>query len=155
MGNQDLSGLAVAPGELVSLDIFRGLPADELAGIAGDFSAREVRAAETIITRGDGDLNVNFLLEGNARVVQETPLGRWVELSTLAAGCYFGELSAIDGVPRSAEAQAVSDCRLASVSPDGFQRLLIAHPSILVNVLQNLTKIIRRTNATVLGLATL
>jgi CRP/FNR family transcriptional regulator, cyclic AMP receptor protein len=147
--NGTASGLSLA--ELARLPVLGGLTREELATVADDFSLRTVRAGGTIIARDDGSLDVFFLLQGRARVLQETPLGRGVQLSELPEGCYFGELSAIDGLGRSAAVQAVTDCRLASMTPDGFRRLLVAHPTVLVAVLQNLAAIIRRTNATVLG----
>ena len=144
-------GGGVAPAELARLPILGGLTSEALAAVAGTFSPRTVGAGGTIISRDDGALEVFFLLEGRARVIRDTPFGRGVELSELPEGSYFGELSAIDGLGRSATVQAVTDCRLAAVSPDGFRRLLVAYPSVLVAVLQNLAAIIRRTNATVLG----
>lgn len=139
------------PADLARLAILDGLTSEELAAVADDFSYRATGAGSMIIARDDRELDIFFLLEGRARVLQDTPLGRSVQLSELSEGGYFGELSAIDGLGRSAAVQAVTDCRLASLTPDGFRRLLVAHPTVLVAVLQNLAAIIRRTNATVLG----
>jgi CRP/FNR family transcriptional regulator, cyclic AMP receptor protein len=141
----------ITPEELATLPILRGLSREELNVVVGDFGHRSVGAGGTIIAREDSNLEVYFLVEGRARVMHDTPLGRSVQLSELAEGSYFGELSAIDGLGRSAAVQAVTDCRLAWMTPDGFRRLLVAHPSVLVAVLQNLAAVIRRTNAAVLG----
>ena len=144
-------GDGVSPDELARLPILSGLTSGELVLISGEFTLRMVQAGAAIIARDDGELDVCFLLRGTARVLQDTPFGRSVQLSELPEGSYFGELSAIDGLGRSASVQAVTDCRLATVTPDGFRRLLVAYPSVLVAVLQNLATLIRRTNATVLG----
>jgi CRP/FNR family transcriptional regulator, cyclic AMP receptor protein len=147
----DATGGDVARAELANLPILAGLTNAELNSVASEFTQRAVEAGVTIIARDDAALEVYFLLEGRARVVHDTPLGRRVQLSELPEGSYFGEISAIDGLGRSASVEAVTDCRLASMTPDGFRRLMVAHPSVLVAVLQNLAAIIRRTNATVMG----
>jgi CRP/FNR family transcriptional regulator, cyclic AMP receptor protein len=147
----DRRGAENAVNDLGKCPIFLGLSPEELSEIAEELKFCSVRADDPIISRADVALDVYFLLEGRARVVHDTPLGRSVPLSELSTGSYFGELSAIDGGARSAGVQAVTDCRLARLSSDGFRHLLVTHPSVLVAVLQNLASIIRRTNATVLG----
>lgn len=148
-------GGGIATQALSEISVLAGLSQDELAGVAAECVLQTVAAGQTIITMDDGDHDVYFLIEGTARVVHNTLFGGAVQLSDLPTGSYFGELSAIDGGPRSAQVDAATDCRLARVSPEGFRRLLVEHPSLLIAVLQNLTAMIRHTNATVLGHATL
>jgi CRP-like cAMP-binding protein len=150
----DIGG-GVAAQHLTGIAVLAGLTEEELVVVAEECVAHTAGAGQTIIAMDDVGHDVYFLLWGTARVAHHTLLGRSVTLSDLPAGSYFGELSAIDGGPRSALVEAATDCQLARVSPDGFRRLLVNHPSLLIAVLQNLTGMIRHTNATVLGHATL
>lgn len=140
---------------LARVTILGNLSDEDLGEVATECVEQVVAAGSKIIDLGDDGHDVYFLLDGTARVVSHTLLGASVRLSNLEAGCYFGELSAIDGRPPSAEIEAVTECRLARVSPDAFRRLLAGHPSMLVAVLRNLAGMIRDTNATVLDHATL
>lgn len=135
--------------------IFSHLSERELAEVSNECIQQCVAAGSTIIALEDDGHDVYFLLDGTARVVTHTLLGSSVPISNLEARSYFGELSAMDGGPPSAEIEAVSECALARVTPDGFRRLLARHPTMLVAVLRNLARMVRDTNATILDHATL
>lgn len=141
--------------ELAGVKIFSALSAEALAEIADVCRPARYEVDETIISSRDGNHDVFFLLHGQARVVNHTMLGDMVGYGELSEGSYFGELSAIDGGPRSAEVEAVTLCSVAALSPDDFRRTLGRHPDVLFAVMRNLAAMIRRTNLTVLSHATL
>jgi CRP/FNR family transcriptional regulator, cyclic AMP receptor protein len=162
MGDQEgAAGGAVEPvmaqwvDALGRVEAFAELSRDQLKEIAWQCDWRRFPAGSAIISLEDGGHDVCFLLDGLARVSNHTLLGGQVRLKDLEPGSYFGELSAIDGGPRSAEVSAVTDCDVALVSPEAFRRLLGQHPSLLVHVLMNMATMIRRANAQILSHATL
>ena len=133
----------------------QSLDNDELAALAVECAFRHIPAGRPMIDEGPDRHEVFFLVGGTARVTNHTLLGGTIKLSDLEAGSYFGELSAIDGGERSATVEAVTDCFVAAMPPDTFRRALGKHPGMLIHVLQNMARMIRHTNATILTHATL
>jgi len=85
-------------------------------------------AGEEIVRYHDKSNSVFFILEGTIRIHYYALSGDEVILCDLTAGEMFGELTAIDGLPRSATAVAKTDSLLASMSGKAFLELIHANP---------------------------
>ncbi|WP_323794784.1 cyclic nucleotide-binding domain-containing protein [Nisaea sp.] len=151
----DLGGGSVNADEIGRIGLFLDLGEEERGAIAALCRKRRFAAGEVIIAREGDDHDVYFMLEGSAEVQNHTIIGDALRLDGLGAGAYFGELSALDGGPRSAVVRATDDCIVAAMSPSDFRNMLSEHPSVLVLVLHNLAQMIRNSNLTVLQHATL
>lgn len=151
----DLDGGSVNADEIGRIGLFLDLGEEERTAIAALCLKHRFAAGEVIIAREGEDHDVYFMLEGSADVQNHTIIGDALRLDRLGAGAYFGELSALDGGPRSAEVRATSDCVVAAMSPSDFRSMLSEYPSVLVLVLHNLAQIIRNSNLTVLQHATI
>jgi CRP/FNR family transcriptional regulator, cyclic AMP receptor protein len=94
----------------------------------------------TVLTKagGSGD---SFFLIIDGRVSVETPVGLG---DPLQAGDFFGEMSLIDGEPRSATITALTDVRLLVVDRAHFWRLLDEAPDLLRRILVVLSRRVRR-----------
>lgn len=152
---RDMDNGTVSADEIGRISIFMDLEARERAAIASVCGKRHFRAGENIISAGSGDHDVYFMLDGKAEVVNHTIIGNALHLDALGPGAYFGELSALDGGPRSAEVIALTDCVVAAMPPSEFRQVLVDYPSVLVLVLHNLAQMIRAANLTVLQHATI
>lgn len=73
-----------------------------------------------------------------------TGAGKEFVYSSLKAGSYFGELSAIDDKPRLLAVSARSPSEVVILSRCDFLKLLEAVPSITSRVLRNLVVLVRR-----------
>ena len=89
------------------------------------------------------------------QVVNFSMTGREIALARLAAGSFFGELSAIDGQQRSASVVALENCLLGSLSPQLFIEQIVSHPELAVRVLQRLAGIVRSCDERIMDLSTL
>ena len=69
-----------------------------------------------VLDRTDSRRDVYFIVEGAVRVIGHAPSGQEIAFKRLHAGDHFGELSAIDGEPRSATLYALEDSVLAASS---------------------------------------
>ena len=67
-------------------------------------------------------------------------------LSIVGPGGIVGELSTIDGLPRSASVSAVRDSELTYVSRDAFQRFAEAHPEVYRHLVSLLAARLRDTD---------
>lgn len=116
---------------------------------------REFGPEETIIdaTKETKDA-VFFVISGSVRVATATGESGEIAFIDLDAGAQFGELSAIDGQPRSASVFAREHCVLASLETGKFTQVLLSNPQVSLALLQHLTAIIRRNNRRIVDLST-
>tara|TARA_E500000318_G_scaffold26608_1_gene26672 strand:- start:69 stop:542 length:474 start_codon:yes stop_codon:yes gene_type:complete len=153
--NLDMDGGPVSADEIGRIGLFLDLGEEERAAIASICRKRRFAAGQLIISDQEADHDVYFMLEGSADVQNHTIIGDALKLDQLGAGAYFGELSALDGGPRSAEVLATDNCIVAAMAPSDFRNMLSEYPSVLVLVLHNLAVMIRHSNLTVLQHATI
>lgn len=78
-----------------------------------------------IIKQGDPGETMYFIEKGAARVMVRAEGGQEeLQVSTLEAGAYFGELALIMNRPRAASVYAVGSVALAALDIEAFERLL-------------------------------
>jgi len=110
---------------------------------------------EPIVTRDSDSRDVFFVVKGRCRIVNYSPSGREVAFAIAGPGDYFGEMAAIDGLPRSATVVALEDCVLASVTPQIFKDLIEQNPKVSFVVMEKLVRIVRTSDDRIMDLATL
>ena len=132
-------------------------PLSESSRAALEQRARWVRYTgnDTIIDRESESRDVFFVVEGRVRVVNFSISGREISFDEMEPGGVFGELAALDGMPRSAAVVALADTLVASISPDTFLNLLRDHPDLAIGVMQELAKIVRTSTERIMDLSTL
>lgn len=129
---------------LQRVPLFSGFDEDELARVAELSKIVEVPEG-TVITRiGDAGGSFFVIIDGMAAV--RTPVGSG---SQLRPGDFFGEMSLLDGEPRSATIVATTDLRLLSVDRAHFWQLLDQNPELIRRILTVLSRRVRRLEQTV------
>ncbi len=105
---------------------FGSLPPKTLQDFLEHLSPMSVAANETIVREGEISEEFYIIEEGRARVfVSENGTDR--NVAFLRAGDYFGEVSALEGTPRTATVQSVSECRLLCMKREALQALMAGH----------------------------
>jgi len=110
---------------------------------------------EQIIDRDSDTGDVFFVVRGQVRVVNYSYTGREVSYDDLGAGSVFGELSAIDSAPRSANVVALKATTVAALSPEQFRQALSDNPGFALGVMIRLVEIIRGSTDRIMDLSTL
>lgn len=105
---------------------------------------RRYTAQEFVVGHQEPTTQVFFIVSGRVRVVVYSAAGKEVAFRDLGAGKSFGELSAIDGEPRSASVIALKPSLLASMSAEAFRKILREHPEVAFQVMRYLTGLVRR-----------
>ncbi len=128
---------------LQKVDLFKGLDSYTLREIAAQCKWTRCKRNQVVIHRDGMDRDVYFVIAGQVRVTAEAGRGRRIILRELAAGEVFGEHSAIDGRARFADALALRESLLASMSPEAFRAILANHASVRERLLRRLTGSVR------------
>lgn len=140
--------------DLGPIRLFDGLPPETAAAVAAECRWNRFAAGEQVFDKDCDSLEVYFVQTGGVRILTAGPDGREVALADIAAGQYFGELAAIDGLRRSARAVATADTVVAALPGPAFLALMRAFPELAIRVLERLTRIIRSLDSRVTELST-
>jgi len=114
------------------LDCLSPAAAAELEKLGG---RRRYRTGETLFLEGDRAGEALALLSGAVKISVGSVEGREVILDVLEPGSLIGELSAIDGEPRSATVVALSPVEVLAVAAGPFNEFLERHPGVLRQLL--------------------
>ncbi len=132
---------------LARLAFFAETPVDVLARFAAHARWVDAGPDETVVDFDDVTTDVFFVVQGCVRVLLRTMDGERTQiLSDFAAGDLVGEMSAIDGAPRSARVEALVRTRLCIVPAAAFLDLALSSRSVGLRLLRMLTARIRGQN---------
>jgi CRP/FNR family transcriptional regulator, cyclic AMP receptor protein len=134
---------------------FQGLSLVGLETISDVCHWHRYEANEDIVRYHDNTNSTFFIAQGEIRVTYSALSGHEVILCDLRAGEIFGELTAIDGQPRSASVIAKTSTLLASMSAADFSNLIYSNRQVAEAILKRLTGQIRRLTERVYDFSTL
>lgn len=127
---------------LAKVPLFEDLSKSQLRRLADASREAQHPAGKEVATEGLGALAFHLILEGSATVTKD---GR--ELRTLGPGDYFGEISMIDGKPRSATVTSVEPMKVLAVPHQGFQMVIDDDPGFARHLLKTLCARLREAEA--------
>jgi len=139
---------------LRKIALFADLSDSEIKTLDRQCAWRRYRPQEQIIGPESDSRDVFFVTEGRVRIVNYSASGREISYDEVETGGVFGELSAIDGRPRSAVVIAVTETLVAALSPKFFKELLENHPDVGHGIILRLAQIVRQSTARIMDLST-
>ena len=131
---------------LAGIPLFTGLSKRHLNHLADAADEVAFGPGESIVRQGDLGETLFVMLEGQAKVVRG---GRSV--AKLLPGQFFGELSAIDGGPRTASVVADTPVRALRVFRRTLADLLRQEPNVTVRMLEGMARRIREIDVPLNG----
>jgi CRP-like cAMP-binding protein len=141
--------------KLSVVGIFANLDEDALADVERHINRKTFSAGAQIIEPESDSSDVYLILSGRVRIVNYSLSGREITLEEIGAGGCVGQLSAIDGEPRSACVFAVDDTAVGILSPANFEKVVKSHPSVAWNVIGELARIVRTSTRRIVDVSTL
>ena len=127
---------------LRNVTLFQGLSQRQLEQIARLADEVEVPAGRRLATAGDVGHELYVIVEGQATVKRRD--GR---TGRLGPGEFFGEMSLLDGGPRSATVEAASPMKVLIVGHREFWQLLNEAPPLVAKVMRTLSQRLRDAEA--------
>jgi CRP/FNR family cyclic AMP-dependent transcriptional regulator len=145
----DRLGKACAPAGLAALrafPIFSSLSDESLADLHKGMREQRWSAGQLIFSRGDTGDHLYTILAGRIRLALSNARGREIVLRTLGPGEILGEMSLIDGEPRSADATAAEDTTCLVLPRLRFEAAARQRPDVGMALARHLSSHLRRTN---------
>ena len=140
---------------LRQVPLFEGLDDEQLDAIALVTITRRFDKDQVIILAEEEGDALFIISSGQVKVSIVSEDGREVILSLLGTGSVFGELSLLDGKPRSANVVATENTDLYMLRRSDFLQLVYKVPQIAVGLLAELAARLRKTDRKIEGLALL
>jgi len=128
---------------LKRLPLFTHLTDAELTALAKDFTVRRFQQGETIFFQGDPGQALYLIETGRVRIYVQDDGGQETSVIFYSAGDIFGELAAIDGLPRSASAIAADETTVHVLSRERLRAHLLTSPQLAYNFMQALAVRVR------------
>lgn len=135
------------PLELAAnIPLLKGLDEDTLSKVAGIMVLRLYQPQDVVIRKGNAASNMGFLLRGALQVVDLSADGRENGIHIIYPGAYFGELSVIDGLPRSASVMAIQVAEVAFLPQTQARALIFNRPLVAERLLMHLATALRASS---------
>jgi CRP-like cAMP-binding protein/putative methionine-R-sulfoxide reductase with GAF domain/two-component sensor histidine kinase len=128
--------------------LFGNVDPKVLGRIAPRLSLQTVKAGEMIFDESSRGRELYLLCQGRVKIEKYTKFGVDSLLAVLHEGDFFGELSLLDGLPRSARADALDECTIVSLNLPEVRWLLEQSPQFASNLLTNLAIRLRTMDQT-------
>jgi len=115
-------------------------------GIMGHAISRSFNAGESIFRLGDDGDSMMAVILGTVRISRPTVRGREIILADLRPGELFGEIAVLDGMQRSADARALTNCELLVLTRRDVLEFLKNNPAASMKLMEILCARIRRSD---------
>jgi CRP/FNR family cyclic AMP-dependent transcriptional regulator len=139
---------------LSHVPLFKRLSPSELEQLAEAVDQVDFTAEETIFNEQDTGDALYVVDSGCVRIWVLDEDVKPVTLAELKPGEFFGELAVLDRGARSTNATAIVDTKLHRLSSDDFQKFLLGHPDVAIDVICEISARMRQTNVLVSQRAT-
>src|SRR5258708_1836791 len=130
---------------LSDVPIFKLLDDNERATLAALFEQRRCGVGETIFHQGEPGDEIFLVSSGRVQVFITSDTGEKIILGENTRGDIFGEISLLDGGPRTATAVATEEADLFALERQDLLDLITKHPHAAMDLL---TVVGRRLRAT-------
>lgn len=140
---------------LKQIPLFASLKDEELDAI-NRLSLNKKCPKDTVILLENEEGDTLFIIvKGKVKVTTFSESGKEVIFSLLNAGDFFGDMSLLDGKPRSATVISIEDSELKLIRRNDFKNLVVKHPEIALKLLEELTSRLRKADERIESLALL
>lgn len=133
------------PHLLRQIPLFESMEDADLAALGVKLSSRSFQEGDVVFAQGDEGDAMYIIEEGAVDIVAGTGAQR-VTVASLFNGQYFGELSLLDGAPRSAAAIAARATLVLSLERDDFVEFVKRRPEAALSIMHELGERMRATN---------
>ena len=119
-----------APAAILATPLFRDFNVEELLEVMRGLTLRRFEPGDIVVTEGEPGASLFVLTTGQVRAYVRNAVGQSVRMRDLTEGDFFGEVSLLKGLARSATLTAVLHCELLEIDRDTFGAISQRHPRV-------------------------
>lgn len=128
----------VDPKLLREMPFFHDLTDKEVETVATVVKKKDFKLGETVFKESEDGASIYVIKRGEVKACKTAPDGELFTLTIMKDGEIFGEMSFLDGRPRSATIVAVSDLETYMIEKSDFETLVDGNPRIIYKLLKNI-----------------
>ena len=113
--------------------------------VHSDLGERDYAAGDTIIREGDTSAEMFIIQKGKVAVTKKIGDNE-VHLATLERGDFFGEMSLLESLPRTATVKALTETRLVAIRAGELLMKFRRDPTFAIDMLQHMSHRLRYLN---------
>lgn len=112
--------------------------------LAGLVTVRELKQGDVLAREGTVDNHLYVILRGNLGVVKNVGTDHEVNVNTLSAGDFVGEMGFMDGSELYASKVALGDTRVLGLEREKLESLLETQPLIVYRVMRAIIRVVHQ-----------
>src|SRR5262249_54522204 len=116
--------------------IFGALRKEDLRQLSAIAVPKVIKRGHVIFKKGDVGNSLYAIRNGSVKIAVPGGDGREAMFNILDKGEIFGEVALLDGQPRTADAVAITDCELLSISRRDFLSLIHREPKVGILIIE-------------------
>jgi hypothetical protein len=118
----------------------------DIAALARLAGVRKYGADEIFFHWGDPGHEMFIILKGTVGVFINSLDGSPLQVATLKDGDFFGEMSLLEGMPRSAAITALEDTVCLVIDESNFEQVIAQQPSLAFRIMKGMSNRLRQQN---------
>lgn len=104
---------------------------------------KSIHKGQFLHRRGDQAIGYYGVVSGRLRVSAHNPEGKALTLTFMQGGDWFGEISLVDGVPRTHDCEALESCEIIIIPKTSFEQYLLQDVTSLRHITQHICQRLR------------
>jgi len=138
---------------LENVPIFADLEEPDLKKIEKLGLRKKYKKGNIVVLEKEMGAALFVIISGKVKIVRTDEDGREVILSIFGPGEFFGEMSLLDGLARSASVVALTKAELFMIHRRDFLKLVNEHPQVAISLLGELTTRLRKADTQIKSLS--
>jgi CRP/FNR family transcriptional regulator, cyclic AMP receptor protein len=134
-------------------DMFRSLSETDRGAVAAQMREAIYDSGQLIFSRGDTGEALYLVVEGRIRLSVLSAEGRVLSFGHAGRGEIFGEIAALDGEARTADATALTRATIMVLARSSLKRLMETRPQLAQAAVELLCRKLRRTSEQIEAIA--
>lgn len=131
---------------ILSTSFFQGLPEEAIEKATTHIVGRQHPPNQVILLENDWGSSVYFILDGWVKIRTYNIEGKEVTLNILGKGEIFGEMAALDEVPRSTDVITLAPTLIGNMPAQDFVELINTEPTAGIRLAQLMGRRLRQVN---------
>jgi CRP/FNR family transcriptional regulator, cyclic AMP receptor protein len=132
---------------LREIGLFGGLADEVLQSFVGALDVWELEAGALVFKEGDSGRELFVILDGEVEVLRRSRRGQLTRVAILGPGDWFGEMSILDVLPRSATTRILAPTRLVRLTAHELDTLyrkdMRSYSLLVLNIAREMSRRLR------------